>query len=301
MERAMFSSFSKIPCRTLFGVALFLLFVLHETRADNRIEVAGQGSDVVLIPGLASDGAALRSVTEHLTQCHRTHTMTLAGFAGQPAIEGPVLKTRAESISKYIASLESHRATLVGHSLGGVLALMLAIDHPEQVERVVILDALPYMPAALFQGATVEQVKPQAQAARQMILDQPVEAFTASQRQVLATMTNQSGRVADLLAWSLASDRRTMADAYYEMFTTDLRDQVTRVRAPTLVIVPWDTGDRQDTATTLDTYRKQYAKLPSAQVQLIKGSRHFMTFDQPIATNWAIDGFMGKCEQRASK
>src|SRR6188768_1425617 len=114
MERAMFSTLTKIPCWTLFGLALFLLFLLHEANADNRIEVAGDGTDVVLIPGLASDGAALRSVTEHLGQCHRTHTLTLAGFAGQPAVDGPVLETRADSISKYIASLDSHRATLIG-------------------------------------------------------------------------------------------------------------------------------------------------------------------------------------------
>ena len=84
----MFSTLTKIPCWTLFGLALFLLFLLHEANADNRIEVAGDGTDVILIPGLASDGAALRSVTEHLGQCHRTHTLTLAGFAGQPAVDG---------------------------------------------------------------------------------------------------------------------------------------------------------------------------------------------------------------------
>ena len=38
---------------------------------------------------------------------------------------------------------------------------------------------------------------------------------------------------------------------------------------PTLVLVPWDTSQREDTATTLDMYRKQYAKLPGVQVKLI--------------------------------
>ncbi|MFL6549979.1 MAG: alpha/beta fold hydrolase [Povalibacter sp.] len=291
----MFSKPAKIPFWTLFGLILFSLFLLHEARADNRVEVAGQGSDVILIPGLGSDGAAMHPVAEHLAQCHRTHTFTLAGFAGQSPDATPGLDAWTDSIRRYIDGLPSHRAVLIGHSLGGVLALKLAIDDPDQVDRVVILDSLPYLPAAMFPGATVDNVKPQAQQTRQMIANQSVEDFRASQQQALGTMTNQSQRVPDLLAWSMASDRQTLAAAYYDMFTTDLRSDIAKIHVPTLVLVPWDTGQPQDTATTLDLYRKQYAKLEGAQVKVVKGSRHFLTFDQPIATNWAIDEFLGKC------
>jgi pimeloyl-ACP methyl ester carboxylesterase len=114
-------------------------------------------------------------------------------------------------------------------------------------------------------------------------------------------MTNHSERVPTLVAWSLASDRRALADAYYELLTTDLRNHIAKIKAPTLVLVPWDVSQPQDTATTLDTYRKQYAPLAGAQVKLIKGSRHFLMFDQPIATNWAIDEFLGKCSTHAAQ
>jgi pimeloyl-ACP methyl ester carboxylesterase len=77
--------------------------------------------------------------------------------------------------------------------------------------------------------------------------------------------------------------------------TTDLRKRVADVRTPTLVLVPWEPSQPQDAATTLDLYRKQYAGLTQAQVKIIKGSRHFLTFDQPIVTNWAIEEFLGGC------
>jgi pimeloyl-ACP methyl ester carboxylesterase len=297
----MHASFARIRSWTLVAIAPFALFLVHEASAADRIEIAGQGTDVVLIPGLASSGEAMQPVAEYLSRCHRTHTLTLAGFAGQPAGESTALASRVDSIDRYISTLEPHRAVVVGHSLGGVLALKLAIDHPDHVDRLVILDALPYLPAAFAAGATVESVKAQAEQTRQLILSQSAESFRASQERALAMMTNHSERVPTLVEWSLASDRRALADAYYELFTTDLRNDIAKIKAPTLVLVPWDVSQPQDTATTLDTYRKQYAPLASAQVKLIKGSRHFLMFDQPIATNWAIDEFLGKCPTHAAQ
>jgi pimeloyl-ACP methyl ester carboxylesterase len=280
---------------TRLGLALLSYLALGQASGVNRIDVAGNGSEVILIPDVASDGAALQPIAQHLSECHRTHTFTLSGFAGQPAFEDPVLGSWITSISRYIDTLDSHRATLVGHGLGGLLALTLALEHPDKVERLIILDSLPFPAAAESPGATLEQAKLQAQASRQKLLNQSDDAFQASEQQALIALTSQGNRIADLLAWSMASDRRGIANARYAMSVADLRNDIAHIRAPTLVLVPWDTAQREDTATTLDMYRKQYAKLPGVQVKLIKGSRHFLAFDQPIATNWAIDEFSGKC------
>jgi pimeloyl-ACP methyl ester carboxylesterase len=285
-----------VPSALAKGLSWILFsLVLGEASADNRIDIAGSGSDVILIPDLASDGAALQPIAQHLGHCHRTHTFTLAGFVNQPAFEDPALNSWIASITRYIEALDSHRATLIGHGLGGALALKIALEQPEKVTQLIILDSLPFLPAFDSPGATVEEAKLQAQASRQRMLDASEDTFRASQQQALSRLTSQSDRVAALLAWSMASDRKTMADAHYQMFITDLRDDIAQIRAPTLVLVPWDVSQPEDTATTLDLYRKQYAKLTSAQVKLVKGSRHFLTFDQPIATNWAIEEFLGKC------
>ncbi|HEY5808141.1 MAG TPA: alpha/beta hydrolase [Povalibacter sp.] len=281
---------------TLFALAMFALLVLHETRAaDNHVEVAGTGPDVLLIPGLASAGAAMKPIADELSRCYRTHTFTLAGFAGQPANPAPQIAGWENSITEYIAKLDAKKAIVIGHSLGGFLGLKLAIDHPDRVSQLIVLDALPFLPAAMMPGATVDAVRPQAEAMRKGIQAQPPETFKAMQQQALSSMTTQTQSVSTLVDWSVTSDRAAMADAYYELFTTDLRDPIAGIRSPTLVLVPWDASQRQDAATTLDMYRQQYQKLPQAQVKIVKGSRHFLTFDQPIATNWAIEEFLGKC------
>lgn len=281
----------------LFALLMFALLIFHEGKAaDDRVEIAGTGPDVVLIPGLASAGDAMKPVADDLSRCFRTHTFTLAGFAGQPANPGPQLQGWERSIGDYIAKLDGGHAIVIGHSLGGFLGLQLAIDHPERVQRLVVLDALPFLPAAMTPGATPDTMRAQAEAIRQRLTAQTPEAFRAMQQQSLGSLTTHAESVPMLVEWSMASDRSVMADALYEMLTTDLREAIGGIRAPTLVLVPWEPSQPHDAATTLDLYRRQYAKLPQAQVKIVKGSRHFLTLDQPIATDWAIEEFLQRCQ-----
>ena len=283
-----------------FRTAIFLIasVVLHPTHADPRIEVAGHGmQDVVLIPEMATDSRTLQPIAEFLARCHRTHSFTLAGFAGQPAVAGSSSQAWLDSIDRYIAGLESRRAIIIGHGFGGILGLRLALDHPEHIDRLIILNALPAPSVQLMPKSDPQSVRSLAEEKRQTVLTQSVTSFRLSQERTLAGATQQAEHVPALVEWALASDRRTLADAQFEWFTTDLRVDIARIRVPTLILVPWDVSHTEDTATTLDLYRKQYASLPEAQVKLIKGSRHYLTFDQPIVTNWAIEEFLGKCPQ----
>jgi len=281
---------------TFFASVLLATAPVHRALpADNRVDIAGDGPDVVLIPGLGEAGAIMKPIADHLAQCHHTHTFTLAGFAGQPGNRGLRLIGWEDSISEYVAALPLHQVVVIGSGVGGVLGLKLAIDHADQVQQLVVLDSLPSVAAATLPDATVDTVRSRANAAKQTFVTQPPDVFKAAQQQTLSSRTTHAEAVPMLVEWLLASDRAAIADAYYEVVTTDLRDAVAAIHATTLVLVPWDTTQPQDAATTLDMYRKQYQKLPQVHVQIVKGSRHFLTLDQPIATNMAIDEFVGKC------
>ncbi len=107
------------------------------------VKVTGQGRPMVLIPGLASAGSVWDSTVAHYASTHECHVLQLAGFAGSPAVPGMSLKQVEEELSAYIASRKLDRPVLVGHSLGGFVALRLAADHPQQPGSVVVVDALP--------------------------------------------------------------------------------------------------------------------------------------------------------------
>jgi len=97
--------------------------------------VEGSGPDIVLIPGLASSYEVWADLASRLRQTHRLHLVQVAGFAGSPAVSDPdrkVAAPTAEAIAEYIRSQRLEPPDIIGHSLGGEVALMLGARHPDQ-------------------------------------------------------------------------------------------------------------------------------------------------------------------------
>ena len=132
------------------------------------VEVIGKGPDLVLVPGLASSRETWKATAERLKGRYRLHLVQVAGFSGEPAranATGEVVAPTAEAIDTYIRGQKLGPATVVGHSLGGTMILMLAERHPEDLKRAFIVDALPFYGMAMAGPmATVDNV--QAGAAR---------------------------------------------------------------------------------------------------------------------------------------
>src|ERR1700744_2847513 len=102
----------------------------------DRIAVTtrGTGSDVILIPGLTSSSAVWDGVAASQEKNHRLHIVQVLGFAGTPAqgnANGPVLAPTVEAIHAYIVSHHLKSPAVIGHSLGGLMGMMLAAEHPK--------------------------------------------------------------------------------------------------------------------------------------------------------------------------
>ena len=109
-------------------------------------EVVGEGRDVILIPGLTASKEVWRGAVAAVPG-YRYHLIQVAGFAGAPARgnagAGPMVAPLADEIARYIEANRLKRPAIVGHSMGGTLALMLAERHPELVGRTMVVDMLP--------------------------------------------------------------------------------------------------------------------------------------------------------------
>src|ERR1043166_5432263 len=95
------------------------------------VQVVGRGPDVILIPGLTS-GRDVWRATAAAVPGYRYHLVQVAGFAGEPARgnrAGPVIAPLAEEIARYIADRHLVRPAIIGHSMGGTLAMMIAARH----------------------------------------------------------------------------------------------------------------------------------------------------------------------------
>jgi pimeloyl-ACP methyl ester carboxylesterase len=254
------------------------------------VTVSGEGPDVLLIPGLASSGAVWDGTVAHLKGHYRLHVLTLAGFAGEPAAanaEGDILKPSVEAIDAYIKASHLQKPVVAGHSLGGLMALMLAKTHPEDAGKLVIVDALPYVGVIFNPTATVERVKPQAAAMRDGLIAASADTFKAQQAASAARLVTGPADQAKLLDWSLASDRRVLAQSLYEDLTIDLRPDLADIDTPTVLIYPVAPGE--DAAAAEATYRTSYAGKPNLTFSRVNDSRHFIMLDQPAAFQSALE------------
>ena len=121
-----------------------------------RVHVTGQGRPMILIPGLMSSGDTWKSTVARYQDRFQCHVLTLAGFAGVPPIAAPLLATVRTELAAYIRAQRLDRPVIVGHSLGGTLALALAADHPDLAGPLVIVDSLPFLAGAQLQAKTLD-------------------------------------------------------------------------------------------------------------------------------------------------
>src|SRR5579864_8447805 len=79
-----------------------------------HVTVTGHGQPMILIPGLSSASEVWDSSVTHYKDRYECHVLTLAGFAGQPPIDGPLLVTAREELAAYIRDKHLERPVLIG-------------------------------------------------------------------------------------------------------------------------------------------------------------------------------------------
>jgi pimeloyl-ACP methyl ester carboxylesterase len=255
--------------------------------------VTGTGPDVILIPGLASSGDVWDATAKLLSPTHRVHVLQVRGFAGEPAgsnAKGDVIKPLAAEITAYAAKLD-HPA-IIGHSIGGLIALEVAAAKPDAISRVLIVDALPFYSLLYGPTATAEAARPFAEQARTQLLAMTGAEFAAAQTQAMAMMSLTEAVRPTLVDWSISSDRRVMAQAMYDTMTDDARPLLPSIKAPVSVLYAWDDTMGQPPELADGTFQNAYKSLPATKLTRIDGSFHFIMLDQPAAFAKAVAAFL---------
>ena len=252
-----------------------------------RAEMHGtQGPVVVLIPGMSTPGAVWDDTVAKLADDHRVLVLTLRGFDGERgtaneapgAIDGVVADLSAE-----LAARGLEPATIVGHSLGGLVAMKFGLAHGEQAKNLLIVDSLPFFGMVFSPDMTLETAEPQAARMRDMMIAGAEQMRAAGVANTTsgagaAGMSNDEASRVTIANWSLDAEPLAVAQFVYEDTMTDLRQDIAALDMP-VTVLHMANGEYAEMAK--ERYSTDYAALPGVRMVPVDETMHFIQLDQP--------------------
>ncbi len=266
------------------------------------VVVEGSGPDIILIPGLSTPRDVWEPTVAKLGKCYTLHTVQIRGFGDDAGInaQGPLLEPFVKELADYIDDeiIDKSRArpVIVGHSLGGLSALMIGARYPDIPGRIMVVDALPFIGTLFNPAATVDLVKPQAQkmadAMRQApISPQGVDDSDPGEKSMAGFYSNSVAGRTKVARWMRTSDPRVTAQALYDDMTTDMRGELPKIRVPVGLLYAQDDSVMTPEAAK-QTFVPQYTGTRVFEARMISGSRHFIMLDQPDQFQTELEAFL---------
>ena len=263
-----------------------------EAAAEQRlphitIRSVGQGSAVVLIPGLASPSAVFDELAAKIGKDHRLIFVQVNGFAGAAPAGSTdnLLPAATDELAAWLAANRIEKPAVIGHSMGGLMAMMLAKSHPAAAGKLLIVDALPFYGMLFGPSATPDAIRPVVEEMRAGLVN------GTSPPQVPPHMSNSDAGKAKVLAWLRASDPRTVGEALVEDATTDFRPDLAALSTVPVTVL-YAASDPAMKPMADGLYREAYKPLPNAKLVPVEDSEHFIMLDQPQQFEAAVEAFL---------
>jgi pimeloyl-ACP methyl ester carboxylesterase len=247
----------------------------------------GQGDAMLLVHGWAGNAWNWMSVFPALARGHRVIALDLPGHgkSGCPKDFAFTAPAYADFLIRVMDQLKIDKATLVGSSMGGAITAWAAINHPDRVSRLILVDAA---------GTSVQN--PMMKAAGGLMTPGNVIpiihlVFPVNEKNQANVPVSEQKRVT-LAEQLYASDRkkcagRALSKSMKSMSKDIVDSRLGEVRAPTLVI--WGSNDGLLPRSAGELYRDQ---IPGAQLVIIEGGDHTSMQWKPEEFLKVVDQFM---------
>ncbi|MDR2219536.1 MAG: pimeloyl-ACP methyl ester esterase BioH [Methylobacillus sp.] len=238
-----------------------------------HIETAGQGKNIVLLHGWGMHGGVWDAVAGELAQNHCAHVIDLPGMG----YSDPVAPYDLAHLADAVAEVIPENSTVIGWSLGGQIAIKLALNNPQHVNRLVLVDSTPcFVQSRDWQAGIAPEIFREFAA---QVGDDYRETMTRFLG--LQTFGGASSRIVlrdlkERFFTRPAPQPAVLRDALDILLTTDLREQLPRLQQPALLIH----GSR-DTLVPPDASRWMATQLPHARLMIINGASHAPFLSHP--------------------
>lgn len=258
----------RLPLLLLLLAALVIVFIgLRDTGRRTPVgrTVMGAGPTIVIVPGLGSGVAHWLPVARRLAREHRVVVVDLPGHGGSPMPDSLTLEGAALALDAVLAE-EDGPVTLVGHSLGGLVAAQAALMRPERVRGLVLVET-----ALRPQGSDADR------AAMRARLTTDYAGLVRDAYQSFGRDSAQGRMLADQVA---ALPMASIAPWIELALGMDVSVRMSHLRKPLLAVLSgrsWPTDETWErTAGELG-----YDRVPEVEPVRVSDAGHFVMLDQP--------------------
>ncbi len=282
--------------RRQFGIiGMFLIWLVGSSSATAMnsfvSQVSGDGQPIILIPGLMSNGTVWDEISQQLSKSSQVHVISIAGFAGTPAIKNQSLASVKADLINYIEKHQLNKPVIIGHSLGGFMALWLASSHPETIGNVISVDGLPFIGPIFTRSnsSTVESLASQADMIQGMYHKMSQQQLAAQTKQGIYIQATSAENQARIIQMAAQSDPVTVGTAIHELLSTDIRKDMAMINSKSLLIGAsgaFTTKEQHQSVKSL--YHEQISNAANVELIMNTNDRHFIMLDNP---NWLISQF----------
>ena len=236
--------------------------VVRVAGADVRYQAAGQGEPVVLVHGLSGSTRWWARTVPALAEQYTVYLVDLPGFGGHRRFPQRLrFSDFASWLLQWLDALHLDRIRLIGHSMGGALAIQVSAQRPDAIQQLVLA-----APAAL----------PSDRVTLRSYLRPLAMAIPATSPAFLPILAYDALRAGPRTLWRISRD----------LLTLDTADELARVTAPTLLI--WGQRDTLVPPAAGPLFRHA---LPQAELLVIEGAGHVVMYDRADAFNRAVLAF----------
>ncbi|PWB25873.1 alpha/beta fold hydrolase [Flavobacterium sp. HTF] len=256
----------------LFSAAFLNVFAQTKSYPFEVVK-SGKGKQaIVFIPGFASSGEVWNDTKANFEKNFTCYTLTMAGFAGVKPQTDASFKNWEDAIASYIKDNKIEKPILIGHSMGGGLALAIAADYPDLAERIVVVDAVPCL-AALMDASFKSKENNDCSPIVSQMSALTDEQFAENQKKYVDRLTTDASKYDLLLSWSAKSDRKTFAEVYCDFANTDLREKISAIKCPSLILL------ESYFLNIKPAIEEQFKNLKTANLQYATKGLHFIMYD----------------------
>ncbi|MFQ5988589.1 MAG: alpha/beta fold hydrolase [Candidatus Methylomirabilales bacterium] len=275
------------------GTGLIQEQVVQKTRVSLRKGAIayvrkGQGEPVLLIHGMPTSVFLWRNVIPLLAQDFTVCALDLLGYgdSDRPSKADLSVPAQAEYVAEFMMKVGLTHATIVGHDVGGGVAQLLAVDHPELVRRLILIDTVAYdsWPVPEIERFKEPAWDPKTVDLREGFKELLLRGIFHKERvtdalagEYISTFVGSQGREAYLRCARALNSRDILIRAA----------EIERMSVPVLII--W--GEADDFYNVV-TGQRLADRLPSARLVVVKDAGHFVPEDQPEEVARLVRAFM---------